>query len=194
MKLTPEEMANPIAALRELNRKYMDMYDQAKPGEKLFVLRAYDVQTPKEEALLQVAIDQIEPAAIVDSEEAKVRREMEEMAAKGIEIDDPKTEAQWEAKLAAAREKDREKAEAEKERRNQQFVDEKAAGDPAGPKVSTPKVPPKTESTLSEVKGLGAKSIEKLLAAGVKTPQEFEALSYDQKKSIVGPLVADKFK
>jgi len=47
---------------------------------------------------------------------------------------------------------------------------------------------------LSMVHGLGTKSVQKLLDAGVKTKKDFNKLSYSKLTEIVGALVASKFK
>jgi len=47
---------------------------------------------------------------------------------------------------------------------------------------------------LSMIHGLGAKSAEKLIAAGIKTKQDFAKLDAKKLTAIVGGLVASKFK
>jgi predicted DNA-binding helix-hairpin-helix protein len=52
----------------------------------------------------------------------------------------------------------------------------------------------KDEEDLTTIHGLGKKSVKKLLDADVKTRKEFNKLTYDQLKEIIGALTASKFK
>lgn len=47
---------------------------------------------------------------------------------------------------------------------------------------------------LSMIHGLGTKSVEKLLAKGIKTKTAFNKLTTDELTDVVGRLVASKFK
>ena len=57
--------------------------------------------------------------------------------------------------------------------------------------VEDEKIP--LEEDLSMIHGLGAKSVEKLLKAGIKTKSAFGKLKFDELKELVGALVASKF-
>lgn len=178
---TPIEKINfteldPLAELRLIAPRFMQVYDQAKQGEKVFVLRSYDVQTPTEATLIQMALDKIERIKLSVTEESKVRQEMTKMIAQGLEIDSPEVAAKWEAKLHNARMVD--KAALEK-------IKDDRASKLGGHVISV--------SALDGVQGLGAKSVQKLLSAGIKTPEEFFALSHEQRVAIVGSIVAATF-
>jgi len=54
--------------------------------------------------------------------------------------------------------------------------------------------PKKVLESLSTIHGLGGKSIEKLLAADIKTKEQFNKLKHNELVDIVGALVASKFK
>lgn len=190
---------DPIEELRKINPQYMAVYDAAKKGEKMFFLRAYDVQSPMEEMLIQRAIDLCEPIRVSGTEEAKVRQELAQMAAKGIEIDDPAIEAEWQAKLNKARLIDKERAKEikqarEDKMRGSQPKDVAAGGQGSANASNDANQSGNVEDKLSAIVGLGAKSIEKLNNAGIKTASEFNALSHEQKRTIVGPVVAENFK
>lgn len=171
---------DPFEELRKIQPRFMDIYDGLKGEERIFWLRSYQDPTPIEESLLQLALDKIEDPKISVTEESKVRRELAEMASKGIEVDSPEMEAEWQEKLSNARMLDAE---------NLRKVKEERANAMKGKKIEK-----NDEDALSQVVGLGDKSIQKLNEAGIKNASEFHALSYEQKKIIVGPLVADKFK
>jgi len=182
---------DPVEELRKIDPSYMGMFDVAKGRDKVIVLRSWSgFISPTVEAFLQMAIDRYETVKISNTEESRVRRELAEMAQKGIEIDNPQMEAEWEAKLEAARQKDRERIEAEKERRAKQFGIEKSQLD----SVPSDKVITPGEDSLLQINGLGTKSIQKLNEAGIKNASEFMALSYEQKQQLIGPVVAQRFK
>ncbi len=173
---------DPIAELRKINPRYMEAYDAEHGKNKIYILRAYDVQSPIEEALIDTALSKMEPVKISVSEESKVRRQMAELAQQGKEIDSPEAEAEWEAKLQNARMADAHNIVKIKAERAKQF------------KGNSEKEPENITDALSEVVGLGDKSLSKLNEAGIKNASEFHALSFEQKKVILGPLVAEKFK
>jgi predicted flap endonuclease-1-like 5' DNA nuclease len=165
---------NAEEELRKANRKFMEIYDKLSGNDRIEWLKSYNVNTPVEEILIQILLDESAPAKLSASEESKVRREMAEEAAQGIEIDSPEKEAEWESKIQEARLKDKARAEELKQGRTGQFMK-------ANP-----------EEGLSLVKGLGEKSVEKLHEAGIKTIGAFEALTDEQLNEIIGPLVAGK--
>lgn len=166
--------------LWKINPRFMETFDKLKGKEKVFWLRAYETPSPIEERLVQLVINKHEQVKLSYSEESKVRRAMAEQAAKGIEIETPEQEREWEAKLQNARMLDA------------KFLQEQKAQQEGMFKGTTVKLE-KVEG-LSNVKGLADKSIQKLVEAGIRTVDEFHALSYEQKKILVGPIVASKFK
>lgn len=172
---------DPIKELRKINPKFMETFDKMKGNNRVHWLKAYNVGCPVEEALVQFALDEIMPIKLSQTEESRVRREMAEEASKGIEISSPEEEAEWEEKLQAAMVKDKENLEKIKADRAGQYSGGKGEGNGS------------SGDGLSDVKGLGGKSIEKLHAAGIKTADEFNALTEEQLKVLVGPLVASKF-
>lgn len=186
--VAPED---PIAELRKLNPSYMAVVDQVKPHEKIQLLHAYDIRTPYEEMCVQLILDKIEPMKLSGTEEDKVRRLMFEEQSKGIEIDSPEQANRWEERLVEAREIDEKHLKEEKEIRAAVFQSEQTSIPHSNNKKKATKNNPES---LKNIAGLGVKSITKLEAAGIRTKKEFEALSYEQKKSIVGPVVADIFK
>ena len=165
--------------LRKISPRFMEELDRLKGDHKVFHLRAYPVNSPVEEALIQAMLDKFDQPKLSTTEESKVRRAMAEEASKGIEIDSPDKEAEWEAKMQEARLKDKAYLDSLKGKR--------AGG--LGEIVA----PLGTGEGLSAIKNLGDKSVEKLHAAGVKTVEAFHALSNNQLKEIVGPVVAAKF-
>lgn len=179
-----------MAELRKLNPQYIKIVDEAKPHEKIVLLRAYDIRTPYEEMCIQLVLDKVENIRVSSGEEEKVRLAMAKEMAEGIEIDSPEKAQEWEERLKKAREIDMDNIEKEKENR------EKAFGALAKEEVlpkKTKKVDGDNQNSLKGVKGLGVKSVAKLEAAGIKTEAEFSALSYEQKLTIVGPVVAEYF-
>lgn len=187
--LTPEQMADPLKALREVNRAAMQMYDNAPPHLKLKVLRTYDIKTPEEEALVQLILDEMETPKVSKINEFAVRQAMREAESRGEQVNSPEKEQYWESELEKARKEDSELLQNTKKARKEQFQTETSGGG----------IPPNDEgndndSSLLELNGIGAKSIEKLKAAHINTAEEFLALSDAQKESIVGPIVAAKFK
>lgn len=181
----------PIEELIKLNPRYMAAYKDANRRDKINILRAFDIQSPIEEALVQMALDAIEPVKLSATEESKVRREMAKLAAKGIEIDSPEEEAKWEVKLQNARALDKKRLDNIKASRAKQYSGSDASeeGEDGGFESKAT-----SNNSLDSIAGLGKKSIQKLLDAGIKTAEEFHALSHDQKKTLVGALVADNFK
>lgn len=185
LDITQEMLLNPLDELRKRNPKYMEIFDKEESHKnKVSILRAYDVNNQEEEILIQALLDKIESPHISSTEEAKVRQEMADMESKGMVIDSPDEEAKWELKLQEARDKDRARAAVEIERRKADFA-----------RIPSKDTKPETSpDTMSDIKGLGEVSINKLREAGVTTPKEFNALSHEQLAKIVGPLVAAKFK
>lgn len=179
---------NILDELRKINPKFMEVFDGLKKAtDKVAWLKSYNINCPVEEALIQYALDKFAPQQLSQSEEDKVRRAMAEEAAQGIEIDSPDKEAAWDAKLLEARMKDKAHLEELRLEREKQF-----SGN-----TNTPQTVPSgvsVDEPLTNIKGLGTKSVEKLNAAGVKTISDFNALTEEQLKDIVGPLVALKFK
>lgn len=171
-----------VGELRKINPRFMESFDKLKGNDQVLWLKSYSISNPVEEALIQHLLDKMTPSKLSQSEESKVRRAMAEEAAKGIEIDSPDKEAEWESRIQEARLKDKAYLEDLKKNRSAQF-----AGN-----ISEASKKPSGEG-LTAIKGLGTKSIEKLLASGVKTADEFNALSTEQLQEIVGPLVASKF-
>lgn len=169
-----EKLKKLIEELRKVSpsgRQIAEMLENVKPHQRLMAVRSMDIQTLEEEAIVQKIVDLLEPMPFSGSEEQKVRREMDEMFADGGDIHDPKEEQEWEQKLKEARGRDAKRFEETKKSR----------------------APAEQVMALSDVKGLGPKSINKLMEAGIKTPTEFHALSFEQKKEIVGPIVAESF-
>lgn len=164
--------------LRKISPLFMETFDKLKGKEKIFWLRAYETPSPIEERLVQLVINKHEQVKLSYSEESKVRRAMAEQAAKGIEIETPEQEREWEAKLQNARMLDAKFLQEQKAKQEGMFKG----------------VQPEKVEGLSNVKGLADKSIQKLVEAGVRTVDEFQALSYEQKRILIGPIVASKFK
>lgn len=167
-----------ITELRKINPKFMQGFDKLNGKDRITFVRSYEQPSPVEAQLLQMVLDKIEMPKVTLTEESKVRREMAEAAAKGHEIDTPEAEKEWEAKIQAARLLDEKRREEIKESR----------------KITAKVQTESPDDALSAVKGLGEKSIAKLVNAGVRTASEFMALSPDQKEAIVGPVVAVNFK
>jgi len=186
---------NPVDELRKIKPRFMERYDKLNGTDKATWLRSYEVQSPVEEALLQLALDGIEPSKLGQTEESKVRQEMAELAAKGVEIDSPEMEAEWEAKLQSARLKDRERAAQLKKDRAAQFgingapAPAAAMQQPQGAKIEMNG----ETSALSDVKGIGPKSLTKLHDAGITTVEQFRALDAARLTEICGNVVAIKF-
>jgi len=174
---------DPIAELRKVNPRFMEIFDKLNANDRVLHMRSYPINSPVEEALVQYVLDKIAPTTLSQSEEARVRRAMAEDAAKGIEIDTPAKEMEWETKIQEARLKDKAHLDAVKAERAGQF---------GGNKVNQPAK--STGEGLATIKGLGAKSIEKLHSAGIKTADQFNSLTELQLREIVGPLVASKFR
>lgn len=171
------------AELRKINPRFMEAFDRLKGDHKVAWMRNYSIGSPVEEALVQYVLNKLTPAKISYSEVEKVRKAMAEEAAKGEDFDTPEREAEWEAKLQEARLKDNAHLEEIKEAGKAQF----AGNTPVSEGTSN------SGEGLEAIKNLGAKSVEKLHAAGIKTAEAFHTLTNEQLKDIVGPLVASKF-
>lgn len=172
---------DPFEELRKINPRFMEAFDRLKGAHQTDWLKSYAIESPVEETLIQIALDKIAPVKLSATEEDKVRRAMAAEAAKGIEIDSPAKEAEWEAKIQEARMKDKQNMETIKADRAKQYA-------------GIPLESGDDNDGLSAIKGLGDKSIEKLQAAGIKTVAAFNELSNEHLQEIVGPLVASKFR
>lgn len=182
--MTVNETINELLAeLETLNPKCRDfvlLFRSAKVTDQILVAKSLDIDDKEEEVLMQKLVDLLEPMSFTGSELEKVRMEMQALEAAGKEIQDPQEEEMWEKKLQEARQKDFENTEKIKK--------DRLDG------ISAPKKENENVDGLSDIKGLGETTIEKLNAAGIRTAKEFYALSFDQKQNIVGPLVAARFK
>lgn len=167
-----KELLNQLAQVNPRCARLADSIEKVKPHERLLMARALDVADKQEEEAIQAIIDLLEPVHVSHGEEEKVRREIEK-----LDLADPAVEKEWEQKLQEAREKDKSTIDAIKKGRAAQYG---ATG--------------VQSNNLSEVKGLGEKSILKLIDVGIKTADEFHALSYAQKCEILGHIVAVNFK
>ena len=177
-----EEILAELETLNPKCKNFVAMFRAAKTGDHLLIAKSLDIIDKNEEVLAQKLVDLLEPIAFSGSEVEKVRMEMEAMEAAGHEIRNPQEEEEWEKKLKEARDTDFEKAE--------KIKADRLAGNVPMPSEEVDQAP----TAMTDIKGLGDSSIEKLKDSGINTPAEFHALSHEQRITILGPLVAAKFK
>jgi hypothetical protein len=94
--------------LAKLNQKWVERLKASKDmATRVALFRGYDIQTPEEEKIIQFFVSKIDPPKSSVTTESLVRAELEAAEAKGVSITDPALEAEWEKKIATAREADR---------------------------------------------------------------------------------------
>jgi hypothetical protein len=188
-KTVVDSLLDELVQISVSHRTFVEKVKSTQMG-KIDLLKSFDSQSPEESNVIQKILDILEPIKTTNTHLRSVQAEIASLSRDGKEIDSPEKEMEWQAKIDEAKKLDEDEA---RKIRSERSIDLPGV-------VNLDNKGPLKESELnpampvSKLVGIGEKSSSKLVQAGVLTVGAFNALSFEQKVQIVGPVVAEKFK
>ena len=188
-KTVVDSLLDELVQISVSHRTFVEKVKSTQIG-KIDLLKSFDSQSPEESNVIQKILDILEPIKTTNTHLRSVQAEIASLSRDGKEIDSPEKEMEWQAKIDEAKKLDEDEA---RKIRSERSIDLPGV-------VNLDNKGPSKESELnpampvSKLVGIGEKSSSKLIQAGVLTVGAFNALSFEQKVQIVGPVVAEKFK